>query len=194
MNKDTNQYRGKVEIAFKHNGVVMGKTTHNTGLSDMALLFAQAITGNLDYSKDIPRLLDIGYIVPGATTNSYTYANGVWMSILNNPVNIGGRQYKFDNELNNWVGVLTSTIYYSDLNGGVLDEVLAQVEANYLKLKVRLCSYNFKNRKYFAEIDITPEEIRKIKDSTSAIFTWYTELLYESEDLETKTSDITVVS
>ena len=81
-----------------------------------------------------------------------THNNGVWMSILNSPVNIGGRQYKFDPELNNWLGILISTIYYSDLNGGILDKVLDQAESGYIDLKVRLCSYDERDRKYFAEI------------------------------------------
>ena len=182
MNKNTNVYKGKVKITFKKGKHILKQTTHNTGLSDMALLFAKAITGNLDYSSDIPRLIDIGYIVPSATTSEYTYSNGVWMSILNSPVNIGGRQYKFDTDLNNWLGVLITTIYYSDLNGGILDNVLAQAEEGYISLKVRLCSYDPKDRKYFAEIDITPQEIGEIRDSTSAIFSWYTELLYAEEN------------
>ena len=182
MNKDTNIYRGKVRISFKKGKHILKQTTHNTGLSDMALLFFFFLTGNLDYSSDIPRLVDIGYIVPSATTSEYTYGNGVWMSILNSPANIGGRQYKFDTDLNNWLGVLITTIYYSDLNGGILDNILAQAEEGYISLKVRLCSYDPKDRKYFAEIDITPEEIREIRDSTSAIFSWYTELLYAEEN------------
>ena len=40
MNKDTNRYRGKVDIAFKKNNYITKKVTHNTGLSDMALMFA----------------------------------------------------------------------------------------------------------------------------------------------------------
>ena len=182
MNKDTNIYRGKVKIAFKKGKNVLKQTTHNRGLSDMSLLFAKAITGNLEYSTDIPRLIDIGYMVPSATTQEYTYSNGVWMSILNSPAIIGGRQYKYDNELENWLGVLVTTVYYSDLNGGILDKVLDQAEDGYISLKVRLCSYDPRDRKYFAEIDITPEEIREIRDSTSAIFSWYTELLYAEEN------------
>lgn len=182
MNKDTNIYRGKVKIAFKKGKNILKQTTHNRGLSDMSLLFAKAVTGNLDYSSDIPRLIDIGYMVPSATTRDYTYSNGVWMSILNSPANIGGRQYKYDTELENWLGVLVTTVYYSDLNGGILDKVLTQAEEGYISLKVRLCSYDPKDRKYFAEIDITPEEIREIRDSTSAIFSWYTELLYAEEN------------
>ncbi len=181
MNKDTNVYRGRVKITYKKGKNILKQTTHNTGLSDMSLMFAKAITGNLNYSSDIPRLIDIGYIVPSATTETYTYGNGVWMSILNQPANIGGRQYKFDEALDNWVAVLTSTIYYSDLNGGILDTVLSQADLEYIQLKVRLCSYNAKDRKYLAEINISPDEIREIRDSTSAIFSWYTELLYNED-------------
>lgn len=195
MNKSTNKYRGKVNITFKYNNFITKQTTHNTGLSDMALMFAKAITGNLDYSDDIPRLIDIGYMVPSATAAEYTLSNGVWMSILNNPVNIGGRQYKYDDSLENWVGILTSTIYYSDLNGAILNDVLNQAEDGLIELKVRLCSYNYKNRKYLAEVNITPDEIKEIKDSTSAIFSWYTELLYAEEDMsDTMKTDVVVVS
>lgn len=194
MNKNTNKYRGKVNIDFKQNGKIIAHTTHNTGLSDMALLFAKAVTGNINYSTDIPRLLDIGYVVPSATQYDYSYANGVWMSILNSPANIGGRQFRYDKDLENWVGILTSTIYYNDINGGLLDEILNKVDDGQIELKVRLCSYEFKNRRYFAEIDITREELEKIKDSTSAIFSWYTELLYAEEDTTTAESDIIVKS
>ena len=69
MNKDTNRYRGKVNIAFKRNNFVTKQTTHNTGLSDMALMFAKAVTGNINYSTDIPRFIDIGYMVPIATAD-----------------------------------------------------------------------------------------------------------------------------
>lgn len=182
MNKDINVYRGKVKIAFKKGKHVIKQTTHNTGLSDMALLFAKAITGNLEYSKDIPRLIDIGYVVPSATIPSFNYDNGIWMSILTEPANIGGRQYKKDEDLNNWVAVLTSTLYYTDLNGGILDNVLSQADEGLIDLKVRLCSYEYKDRKYFAEIDISPDEIREIRDSTSAIFSWFTELLYAEDN------------
>ena len=195
MNKDINRYRGNVNIAFKKNNYITKQVTHNTGLSDMALMFAKAVTGNIDYSTDIPRLIDIGYMVPSATADEYTLSNGVWMSILNSPANIGGRQYKYDEELENWVGVLTTTVYYSDLNGGILNEVLDRAEQGFINLKVRLCSYIYKDRKYFAEIDITPEEIQEIKDSTSAIFSWYTELLYNEEDMsDSMKTDITVKS
>ncbi len=193
MNKNTNVYRGKVKITYKKGKKILKQTTHNTGLSDMSLLFVKAVTGNLDYSTDIPRLIDIGYMVPSATSESYSYSNGVWMSILNNPANIGGRQYKYDNDLENWLGVLVSTVYYSDLNGGILDNVLAQADEGYINLKVRLCSYEPKNRKYFAEIDISPAEVREIRDATSAIFSWYTELLYAEDDSsDSVESDIVV--
>ena len=182
MNKNVNIYRGKVNIAIKKGKNILKQSTHNVGLSDMALLFAKAITGNLEYSSDIPRLIDIGYIVPSATSVDYTYSNGVWMSILNAPANIGGRQFKYDTDLENWLGVLTSTVYYSDLNGGILDDILTQADEGYIQLKVRLCSYDEKNRNYSAEIDISPAEIREIRDSTSAIFSWYTELLYAEEN------------
>lgn len=191
MNKDIGIYRGKVKISFKKGKNILKQTTHNKGLSDMALLFAKAVTGNLDYSKDIPRLIDIGYVVPSATEDSMTLDNGIWMSILNSPANIGGRQYEYSQDLQNWVGALTSTVYYSDLNGGILDNILSQAESGYIKLKVRLCSYDPKDRKYFAEIDISPEEIKEIKDATSAIFSWFTELLY-AEDYSSDSVDANV--
>lgn len=181
MNNQVNKYRGKVHIAFKTGNKIVRQSTHNTGLSDMALLFAKAITGNLQASTDVPRVIDVGYVVPSTTNDTITYSNGVWQSILNEPINIGGRQYKFDKSLDNWVGILVATLYYSDLNGGILDNVLDNAEAGQISLKVRLCSYDVVNRKYFAEIDVSPDEIREIKDATSAIFTWYTELIYAEE-------------
>ena len=36
--------------------------------------------------------------------------------------------------------------------------------------------------KYLAEIDLSVDDITGIRDKTSAIFTWYTELLYNEED------------
>lgn len=189
MNSQVNIYRGKVDISFKRGNKVVRKETHNRGLSDMALLFAKAVSGNFIPSEDSPRLLDIGYIVPSATDVPHTLDNGVWQSILNEPAVIGGRQYKFDKTLNNWVAMLVSTVYYSDLNGGMiksenvaysLDQILESADNGVIQLKVRLCSYNVRDRKYFAEIDVTPDEIREIKDSTSAIFQWYTELLYDN--------------
>ncbi|MBQ6631742.1 MAG: hypothetical protein IJH55_06505, partial [Romboutsia sp.] len=104
------------------------------------------------------------------------------------------RQYKYDTDLENWLGVLISTIYYSDLNGGILDHILSQADEGYIQLKVRLCSYDSKDRKYFAEIDISPNEIREIRDSTSAIFSWYTELLYAEDDSSDNVESNIVVS
>ena len=192
MVKETTTYRGKVEIAFKRKNKILKQVTHNTGLPDMALLFAKAITGNISPIDDLPRLLDIGYVAPGADNNQNSYNNGIWMSILNSPVNVGGRQYRFDSDLNNWVGILTSTIYASDLNVPILDEVAQNVINGEYILKARLCSYNKRNRKYLAEIDISLDEIRDIREKTSAIFTWYTELLYaEDNSSDTISSDVT---
>ena len=181
MIKDTIQYRGRVEVAYKRNSNVIRKRTHNTGLSDMALLFAKAITGNISQMDDLPRLLDIGYIVPSADNQENSYNNGIWMSILNAPVNIGGRQYRYDYNLENWVGILTSTVYYSDINLAVLNDAIQNGLNEKYILKARLCSYNKANRKYLAEIDLDLDDITEIRDKTSAIFTWYTELLYKEE-------------
>ena len=178
---EKSRYRGKVNITLKRNNKILKHKIHNTGLSDMALLFAKMISGNLTPMEDLPRLLDIGYIAPNEDTLENSYNNGIWMSILNSPVTIGGRQYKYDADLNNWVGILTSTVYSSDLNGDILDDVIQNViEGNY-ELKARLCSYNKKNRKYLAEITLSLDDITDIRDKTLAIFTWYTELLYNEE-------------
>ncbi len=182
MIKNTIQYRGKVEVTHKRNSRVLSRKTHNTGLPDMALLFAKAITGNISPIDDLPRLLDIGYIAESANNGENAYDNGIWMSILNTPVAIGGRQYRYDYDLQNWVGILTSTVYYSDLNGALLDDVLQKVQDGKYTLKARLCSYNKDRRKYLAEIDLSIDDITNIRDKTSAIFTWYTELLYEEPD------------
>ena len=191
MVKDTNIYRGKVEISIKRNNKILKQSTHNTGLSDMALLFAKAITGNISPIDDLPRLLDIGYIAPSADNNENSYNNGVWMSILNTPVNIGGRQYRYDSNLTNWVGILTATVYASDLNAPILDDVTANIENDNYVLQARLCSYNNRNRKYFAEINLTLDDLKDIREKTSAIFTWYTELLYaEPDSSDTVDSDI----
>lgn len=173
-----NIYRGKVNIVIKRGDATVQQSTHNAGLPDMALLFAKAITGNLSMDTDVPRLLDIGYVVPDVGTN--TQAGGIWMSILNNPVVIGGRQYEYDSTLDNWTGKLTSTVFYTDLNGGILDDVLANADQGLYQLQARLCSSNAKNRKYFAQINLNADEIRHIRESASAIFTWYTELLYDN--------------
>ena len=191
MVKDTNVYRGKVDISIKRNNKILKQSTHNTGLSDMALLFAKAITGNISPIDDLPRLLDIGYIAPNDDTTSNLYNNGIWMSILNTPVNIGGRQYRYDSNLGNWVAILTSTVYASDLNAPILEDVIANIENENYVLKARLCSYNKRGRKYFAEIDLTLDDLRDIREKTSAIFTWYTELLYaEPDSSDTIDSDV----
>ena len=191
MVKDTNVYRGKVDISIKRNNKILKQSTHNTGLSDMALLFAKAITGNISPIDDLPRLLDIGYIAPNDDTRGNLYNNGIWMSILNTPVNIGGRQYRYDSNLGNWVAILTSTVYASDLNAPILEDVIANIENENYVLKARLCSYNKRGRKYFAEIDLTLDDLRDIREKTSAIFTWYTELLYaELDSSDTIGSDV----
>ena len=190
MIKDITRYRGRVEITHKRNNTILKQSTHNTGLSDMALLFAKAITGNISPIDDLPRLLDIGYIVPSANNNENDYDNGIWMSILNSPVNIGGRQYRYDKDLMNWVGILTSTVYYSDINGAIFDDVIQNVTEGKYILKARLCSYNKRNRKYLAEIDLSLDDIISIRDKTSAIFTWYTELLYEENTSNLISSDV----
>ena len=190
MIKDITRYRGRVEITHKRNNTILRQSTHNTGLSDMTLLFAKAITGNISPIDDLPRLLDIGYIVPSANNNENDYDNGIWMSILNSPVNIGGRQYRYDKDLMNWVGILTSTVYYSDINGAIFDDVIQNVTEGKYILKARLCSYNKRNRKYLAEIDLSLDDIISIRDKTSAIFTWYTELLYEENTSNLISSDV----
>ena len=95
MITNTTKYRGKVEITFKRKNKSLRQTTHNTGLSDMALLFAKAITGNISPIDDLPRLLDIGYVAPSADNMENSYNNGIWMSILNAPVNIGNCHFLY---------------------------------------------------------------------------------------------------
>lgn len=186
------KYRGKVNITLKRNNRTLKNTIHNTGLPDMALLFAKMISGNLSPLDDLPRLLDIGYFTPNEDTSENSYNNGIWMSILNAPVNVGGRQYKYDPDLDNWVGILTSTVYYSDLNGAILDDVIQNVTDGKYELRARLCSYNKRNRKYLAEIILSLDDITDLRDKTSAIFTWYTELLYnEDNSSESVSSDVT---
>lgn len=186
------KYRGKVNITLKRNNRTLKNTIHNTGLPDMALLFAKMISGNLSPLDDLPRLLDIGYFTPNEDTSENSYNNGIWMSILNAPVNVGGRQYKYDPDLDNWVGILTSTVYYSDLNGAILDDVIQNVTDGKYELRARLCSYNKRNRKYLAEIILSLDDITDLRDKTSAIFTWYTELLYnEDNSSESASSDVT---
>lgn len=190
MLKYTLQYQGKVDMVYSKGANVIDRVTHNTGLADMSQLFVKALTGNLSQTNDIPRLIDIGYVVPGTASKSNARDLGVWMSILNKPVVIGGRQYEFDNSLNNWVSKLVTTIYDSDLNGGILDNVLTLADMKEYQLAMRLCSYNEKNRKYLAEINLSPNDIRNIKESTSVIVTWYSELLFDALESQGTTFDI----
>ena len=54
------------------------------------------------------------------------------------------------------------------------------------ELRIRLCSYKIQNRRYFAEVAVDETFINELKQATSAIITWYTELLYnEPETSET---------
>lgn len=190
MLKYTLQYQGKVDMVYSKGANVIDRVTHNTGLADMSQLFVKALTGNLSQTNDIPRLIDIGYVVPGTASKSNARDLGVWMSILNKPVVIGGRQYEFDNSLNNWVSKLVTTIYDSDLNGGILDNVLTLADMKEYQLAMRLCSYNEKDRKYLAEINLSPNDIRNIKESTSVIVTWYSELLFDALESQGTTFDV----
>lgn len=190
MLKYTLQYQGKVDMVYSKGSNVIDRVTHNTGLADMSQLFVKALTGNLSQTNDIPRLIDIGYVVPGTASKSNARDLGVWMSILNKPVVIGGRQYEFDNSLNNWVSKLVTTIYDSDLNGGILDNVLTLADMKEYQLAMRLCSYNEKDRKYLAEINLSPSDIRNIKESTSVIVTWYSELLFDALESQGTTFDV----
>lgn len=190
MLKYTLQYQGKVDMVYSKGANVIDRVTHNTGLADMSQLFVKALTGNLSQTNDIPRLIDIGYVVPGTASKTNARDLGVWMSILNKPVVIGGRQYEFDNSLNNWVSKLVTTIYDSDLNGGILDNVLTLADMKEYQLAMRLCSYNEKDRKYLAEINLSSNDIRNIKESTSVIVTWYSELLFDALESQGTTFDI----
>lgn len=116
------------------------------------------------------------------------------MSILNSPVNIGGRQYRYDGKLNNWVGILTSTVYAADLNNPAIEDATQKIIDGVYILKARLCSYNKRGRKYLAEIELSLDDITEIREKTSAIFTWYTELLYaEPDSSDTVGSDVSNV-
>ncbi len=181
MPKDKATYRGQVNIAIKKNKHTIKKSVHNAGMPDMAMLFAKAITGNMNYNTDIPRFIDIGYVVPGTESPVNAGDSGVWMSILNNPVAIGGRQFKYENTLSNWVGILTTTVFSQDLNSPLLPNVIDNVVSGNYVLKIRLCSLNDLNRRYFAEITIDEEFLTDLRDSTSAIITWYSELLYNED-------------
>lgn len=190
MLKYTLQYQGKVDMVYSKGANIIDRVTHNTGLADMSQLFVKALTGNLSQTNDIPRLIDIGYVVPGTASKTNARDLGLWMSILNKPVVIGGRQYEFDNSLNNWVSKLVTTIYDSDLNGGILDNVLTLADMKEYQLAMRLCSYNEKDRKYLAEINLSPNDIRNIKESTSVIVTWYSELLFDALESQGTTFDV----
>lgn len=193
MPKETVKYKGKVNISIKRGKNIVKKSNHNDGLPDMAMLFAKAITGNLDYSADIPRLLDIGYIVPSTESVVNAGDSGVWMSVLNNPIPIGGRQFKFEPTLSNWVGILTTTVFAQDLNSPLIPNVLENMANGTYELKIRLCSYKQKNRKYFAEVAVDSDFLTGLRDSTSAIITWYSELLY-NESVSDTTSGTVVAS
>lgn len=182
MPKETTRYKGKINISIKKGKSVIKRSVHNDGLPDMARLFAKAITGTMDYSEDIPRLLDIGYIVPSTESPVNSGDSGVWMSILNNPVPISGRQYKFDTSLQNWVGILTTTVYANDLNSALLPNVFENLSEGIYELRIRLCSYKQSTRRYFAEVAVDDTFLTNLRDSTSAIITWYTELLYNEEN------------
>ena len=182
MIKETVKYKGKIDVAFKKGKTTVKKSTHNDGLPDMAYLFAKAVVGSMDYTTDIPRLLDIGYIVPSTESSVNVGDSGVWMSILNNPVAIGGRQYKFDTDLKNWVGILTTTVHANDLNSALLPNVKENVSLGNYALQIRLCSYKKQNRKYFAEVAIGEDFITNLTEATAVIITWYTELLYNEPD------------
>lgn len=181
MPKNTVKYRGQVNIAVKRGNTTVKKSVHNAGMPDMAMLFAKAITGNMNYNTDIPRVLDIGYIVPNTESIVNAGDSGVWMSILNNPVPIGGRQFKFEPTLSNWVGVLTTTVFSQDLVSTLLPNVLENMANGNYVLKLRLCSYSQNNRNYFAEVEVDENFLTGLRDSTSAIITWYSELLYNEE-------------
>lgn len=174
--KDKLVYNGRVKLDTMKKNRRIRTEIHNTGLPDMSWLFAKAVSGNLNSATDVPRLMDLGYVIPGT--------GGIWTSILNKPVNIGGRQYSFDADLQNWVGTLIATIYYSDLNGAILDDVIAQANSseNPIQLKLRMCSYDSVNRKYFAEVNISPDEVTQIKELTSVIITWYSEIIPEETE------------
>ena len=182
MIKETPSYKGNVKVAIKKGNNTIKRSNHNAGMPDMAMLFAKAITGSLDLATDIPRILDIGYKVVQTQSSSESVDNGLWTSILNSPVPIGGRQYKYDSTLKNWVGILTTTVFATDLNSALLANVQDGVESGRYELRIRLGSYRREDRRYFAEVEIDNEFLNSLKESTSAIITWYTELLYNEEN------------
>lgn len=173
-------YKGIVTISHKVGSRVTAKRTiHNAGLPDIAQMFAKAAAGVWKAEDDAPRLLDVGYIVESSDNYNVSEKMSVWQSILNNPVPIGGRQFSFNKDENNWIATLTSTVLYSDLNGAILDKVLQNADDQKIQLQIRLCSYPTVGRKYFAKVDISPDDIRKIQESTSALISWIMELLFE---------------
>ena len=188
MIKETPSYKGKVKVAIKKGNRTIKRSNHNAGMPDMAMLFAKAITGSLDLATDVPRILDIGYKVVQTQSPSEPVDNGLWTSILNSPVPIGGRQYKYDSTLKNWVGILTTTVFATDLNAALLNNVKDGVESGRYELRIRLGSYRREDRKYFAEVEIDNEFLDSLKEATSAIITWYTELLYNEENSSNVTS------
>ena len=188
MIKETPSYKGNVKVAIKKGNNTIKRSSHNAGMPDMAMLFAKAITGSLDLATDIPRILDIGYKVVQTQSSSESVDNGLWTSILNSPVPIGGRQYKYDSTLKNWVGILTTTVFATDLNSALLANVQDGVESGRYELRIRLGSYRREDRRYFAEVEIDNEFLNSLKESTSAIITWYTELLYNEENSSSITS------
>ena len=121
MIKETPSYKGNVKVEKKKGNNTIKRSNHNAGMPDMAMLFAKAITGSLDLATDVPRILDIGYKVVQTQSPSEPVDNGLWTSILNSPVPIGGRQYKYDSTLKNWVGILTTTVFATDLNAALLN-------------------------------------------------------------------------
>lgn len=192
MPKETPSYRGKVKVAIKKGNAVIKRSNHNAGLPDMAMLFAKALTGSLDLSTDVPRILDIGYKVKRTESATEALDNGLWNSILNHTVPIGGRQFKYDSDLRNWVGILTTTVFATDLNSALIDNVQENVRLGEYDLKIKLGSYKRGDRHWFAEVDIDNDFIDGLKESTSAIITWYCELLY-NEDMSS-TTDTSVIN
>ena len=188
MIKETPSYKGNVKVAIKKGNNTIKRSNHNAGMPDMAMLFAKAITGSLDLATDIPRILDIGYKVVQTQSSSESVDNGLWTSILNSPVPIGGRQYKYDSTLKNWVGILTTTVFATDLNAALLNNVQDGVASGRYELRIRLGSYRREDRRYFAEVEIDNDFLDSLKESTSAIITWYTELLYNEENSSSVTS------
>ena len=77
---------------------------------------------------------------------------------------------------------MTTTIYANDLNVPLLKNVKENLNSGNYILKIRMCSYNSRGRKYFAEIPVNYDFVEDLSSSTSAIITWYAELLYDEND------------